>query len=88
MELQFLSKFNKDLDKIDDTHIKSKVIELIDEIESSETLSDLGNVKKLSGFKSAYRIKIGDYRIGFFFENNIVEFARIIHRKDIYKVFP
>lgn len=23
-----------------------------------------------------------------FVENNIVEFARVIHRKDIYRVFP
>lgn len=88
MELEFLAKFNKDLDKIDDAQIKIKVIDIIEEIELSEKLSDLVNVKKLSGFKIAYRIKLGDYRIGFFYENGIIEFARIIHRKDIYKVFP
>ncbi|WP_374754821.1 type II toxin-antitoxin system RelE family toxin [Dyadobacter psychrophilus] len=44
--------------------------------------------KKLKGFSNAYRIRIGDYRVGIFVENNIVELARIAHRKDIYKVFP
>ena len=88
MEIVFLAKFNKDLDRIEDTQIKMKIIEIIEEIEFSEKLSDLVNVKKLSGFKNANRIKLGDYRIGFFFEKDTIEFARIIHRKDIYKVFP
>ncbi len=38
--------------------------------------------------KFAYRIKIGDYRIGIFVESKVVEMARFVHRKDIYKVFP
>lgn len=88
MEIVFLAKFNKDLDRIEDAQIKMKVIDIIEEIEFSDKLSDLVNVKKLSGFKNAYRIKLGDYRIGFFFEKDTIEFARIIHRKDIYKVFP
>jgi mRNA interferase RelE/StbE len=88
MEVVFLAKFDKDLDKIQNSQIKMKVIDIIEEIIVSEKLSDLVNVKKLSGFKIAYRIKLGDYRIGFFFENGIIEFARIVHRKDIYKVFP
>lgn len=88
MEVVFLAKFNKDLDKISDSRIKTKVIELIEEIEISEKLTDLVNVKKLSGFKTAYRIKLGVYRIGFYFEKDTIEFARIVHRKDIYKIFP
>ncbi|MCX7737423.1 MAG: type II toxin-antitoxin system RelE/ParE family toxin [Candidatus Kapabacteria bacterium] len=88
MEVVFLAKFNKDLDKISDTQIKMQVIRIIEEIELAKKLSDLVNVKKLSGFKAAYRIKLGDYRIGFFFENDTIELARIVHRKDIYKVFP
>jgi mRNA interferase RelE/StbE len=88
MEIQFLDKFGKDLDNIHDIQIKDKVLKLIDKIECCNKLSELPNVKKLSGYRFSYRVKIGDYRIGFFFENNIVELARIIHRKDIYKVFP
>jgi mRNA interferase RelE/StbE len=51
-------------------------------------LSEIKNVKKLKGFSNAYRIRIGDYRIGVTFENNIVKFARVAHRKEIYKIFP
>jgi mRNA interferase RelE/StbE len=88
MKVEFLAKFSKDLDNIDNTIIRHKILKKIEEFESAKKISDLTNVKKLVGFKSAYRIKIGDYRLGFFFENEIGEFARIIHRKDIYKVFP
>lgn len=35
-----------------------------------------------------YRIRIGDYRIGIFVEGKTVEFARVVHRKDIYQQFP
>jgi mRNA interferase RelE/StbE len=88
MVVEFLAKFSKDLDKIKDGDIKQRIINIIEEIELSNKLSELSNTKKLVGFKSAYRIQFGDYRIGFFFENGIVELARIVHRKDIYKVFP
>ena len=88
MKVEFLAKFNKDLDKIDDKIIRQKILEIIEEIESVEKISGLSKLKKLSGFKSAYRIRIDDYRLGFFFENDVCELARIVHRKDIYKVFP
>ena len=37
---------------------------------------------------SAYRLRLGDYRVGIFLVEGVVEFARVVHRRDIYKVFP
>ncbi len=88
MKIEFLSKFSKDLDKILDISVLSSVEELILEIESAKNINELQNIKKLVGFKNVYRIKLGKYRIGFFYENGVIELARIVHRKDIYKVFP
>jgi mRNA interferase RelE/StbE len=88
MNVEFLKKFNKDLDKIDAKSILENIEEIIEFVENAEHLSEIPNVKKLTGYKNAYRIRMGDYRIGIFFENDTVEFARIVHRKDIYKVFP
>jgi mRNA interferase RelE/StbE len=88
MIVEFLARFSKDLDVIQDSNIKQKLIEVIEEIESIDKLSNLKNIKKLKGFKSAFRLKLGDYRIGFFFENQKIIFARIVHRKEIYKIFP
>ncbi len=51
-------------------------------------LGGLPNIKKLSGHVSAYRLRIGDYRVGFFIVDETVILDRVVHRKDIYKVFP
>ncbi len=88
MQLVILNKFYKDLDKIDDKKLASKIIQIIEDIENAGTLSDIKNLKKMQGFTICYRIKIGEYRIGLYIENNIVELARLAHRKDIYKLFP
>lgn len=88
MQVEFLSKFYKDLDCISLKSVKSKIIKLIHLVEASNNLNGLPNLKKLAGHKSAYRVRIGDYRIGFFYENQKIIFARIVHRKDIYNVFP
>jgi mRNA interferase RelE/StbE len=60
----------------------------IEELEQAENLSDLRGLKKLVGHSSAFRIRIGDYRLGFFFEKDGVLLGRIAHRKDIYSLFP
>jgi mRNA interferase RelE/StbE len=42
----------------------------------------------MSGHPEAYRIRIGDYRLGFYYTENQIEIARFLKRNDIYKVFP
>ena len=55
---------------------------------ASDSIADIPNIKKLSGFKYHYRVRIGDYRIGIMIINDEVLFERFLHRKDIYKRFP
>jgi mRNA interferase RelE/StbE len=88
MEVEFLHQFSKDLDKISLKTVKQNLLNIISALEDANAFSEIANTKKLKGHKSAYRIRIGDYRIGVFVEGQKVTFARIIHRKDIYKVFP
>lgn len=88
MRVVFLQKFDKDIDLINDDRIKQSLIDVIINVELAEKLSEINNLKKIKGDKTAYRIRVGNYRIGLFFENEIVMFARFVHRKDIYKVFP
>lgn len=88
MKTEFLKQFEKDLDKLLFQNIKNDIAAVIENAENAAKIADIKGLKKLSGYKFAYRIRIGDYRIGVFIEKNIVEFARIAHRKDIYKVFP
>ncbi len=88
MQVEFLSKFSKDIDGISKKSVKANLSKLIRALELEENLNNIPNLKKLSGHKSAYRVRIGDYRVGFFYESHKVILARIVHRKNIYKVFP
>lgn len=88
MKTTFLSRFSKDIDKIKDKNVRNKIADVIELVEQAQTIAELPNLKKIRGNTIAYRIRIGDYRIGLFIENSIVEVVRVFHRKDIYRVFP
>ena len=88
MQVIFLGKFSRDLDELTDTELKDSVKEVIREIESAPSLLNLSNVKKMKGFKNAFRIRIRDYRLGLYYENGVVEVARFLHRSKIYQAFP
>ncbi|MES1216520.1 MAG: type II toxin-antitoxin system RelE/ParE family toxin [Bacteroidota bacterium] len=88
MKVEFLRKFSKDLDDIKSKSVKQSVIRLVELMEAENSLDKIPNTKKLKGHKNAYRTRVGDYRLGFFFENSTILLARFLHRKDIYKIFP
>ncbi len=88
MKVEFLKRFSKDLDEIPAKSIKLALKRIIDLMENTDTLSKIPSTKKLQGHKTAYRTRVGDYRLGFFFENETIILARFVNRKDIYKLFP
>jgi mRNA interferase RelE/StbE len=89
MKIQFDKSFLKSLGKINDSKILKKVEKIILTCESSGKVSEIQNLKKLSGFSNYFRIKLGNYRIGFEMINkSTIRFIIITHRKDIYKRFP
>jgi mRNA interferase RelE/StbE len=88
MKVVFFKKFSKDLDKVRKPKDLKSIAEIIELVKSVESLEEVAGVKKLMGFDDAFRIRSGNYRIGVFLENGVVQFARVAHRKDIYKIFP
>ena len=44
----------------------------------------VGNIKRLKGGESAYRLRMGDYRVLFDVEGDAIMIRRIGNRKDIY----
>jgi len=88
MKVEFLKRFSKDIDEIPIKSIKLSLKRIIELMETTDSLSKIPNTKKLQGHKTAYRTRIGDYRLGFFFENETISLARFVNRKDIYKLFP
>ena len=88
MKVEFLKKFSKDLDDVRTRPVKQALIRVIELMEETDSLDKIPNTKKLKGHKSAFRIRVGDYRLGFFYENSTILLGRFVHRKDIYKIFP
>jgi mRNA interferase RelE/StbE len=80
--------FEKDTHKLKNDLVLVKIADCIENIQASEKVSDINGIKKLSGFKNFYRIKIRDYRIGLLIIGNTAQFIRCLHRKDIYRYFP
>ncbi|MGB5376345.1 type II toxin-antitoxin system RelE family toxin [Muriicola sp.] len=88
MKVIFLKSFLNDIRKVKDKRLKSKIRQIILKIEAAKSLEEIAGAKKMKGYSIAYRIRIGDYRIGLYKENDCVELARVLKRNDIYKVFP
>lgn len=88
MQVEFLFSFNNDLGKLSSAITRKSVKKLILKLEAAKTLSEIPHIKKLQGHPDAWRIRLGNYRVGFFFRNNSILLARIVDRKDIYNVFP
>lgn len=88
MTVEYLKQFSKDLLKIKDENMKDDLFNAIIALKKAETLNVLSDVKKLKGFQNAYRIRIGKYRLGFYFDGEVIELARFAKREVIYKLFP
>ena len=85
----FDRSFSKSIDKLDDSHVKEKLKNLIESMEKAKSISELTAIKPMKGHTGFYRIRIGDYRVGFELMNNDeILLILVAHRKDIYKRFP
>lgn len=89
MKTSYAASFIKDLRRLRGSPIYGRVKVLaFDTFPALDDLSNLPNLKKLKNADNAYRIRMGDYRIGFTLEGDTVMFKRVLHRKDIYRYFP
>jgi mRNA interferase RelE/StbE len=86
---QYLPSFIKDLKALKSTPVFASIQALVfEEIPNIPDFENIANVKKLKGYENAYRIRLGDYRIGVVFDGETVTFYRVIHRREFYRYFP
>ena len=89
MKIRVEKSFNKDIDKINDKKLLKKLRTFISTVENAEGIHEIPHTKKIIGYDSFYRIKIGDFRLGLeVISNKEVVLIRFLHRKDIYRYFP
>jgi len=81
--------FLKDLLKLP-SYYREQVEKLVfEKIPNLSNVSEIPNIKKMKGYQDYYRIRIGDYRVGYKIEKKgRVIFYRVKSRSDIYGVFP
>ena len=89
MKIRIEKSFDRDVDKIRDKKLLTKLRNLVSVIEEAQSIHNIPHGKKIQGYESFYRIKIGDYRLGVEeVSRQEVVLIRFLHRKDIYRYFP
>lgn len=75
MNVIFLENFSKDLDKLKDKKVRQAIKNAILKIENASSLEKVTGLKRLKGEKGAYRLRVGNYRIGLYIQGNTVELS-------------
>ena len=89
MIIEFDKSFEKSLNKIKNDILFKRIEKTIIGFEKANSLNNIPNIKKIIGFRNYYRLRIGEYRLGFEKVNDdTLRFIIIAYRKDIYKLFP
>jgi mRNA interferase RelE/StbE len=88
LEVKFTRKFLKELSSLPKAQ-RTKVEHFVfEEAPSHKSLTEIPKLEKLQGYKHFYKKRFGDFRVGMRFENDMLYFERVLHRKDIYRYFP
>lgn len=81
MRIEIRKSAIKDLQKINEP-FKSKLHE---KIISLKKFPDVSNIKKLTNFEPAYRMRVGDYRVLFDAVEDTIFIGRVLHRQESYE---
>lgn len=68
--------------------IQKRFAKVYDQMVDANYISDIKSIKKLTGFSTFYRVRIGHYRLGFEITDDGIQLLAIMHRKEIYRYFP
>ncbi|MEO1298826.1 MAG: type II toxin-antitoxin system RelE/ParE family toxin [Cyanobacteria bacterium J06636_16] len=89
MKYKIAKAFKKQVDKINDSRILTKIRVTVEQIGEASLLQDIPNLEPLKGFPHYYRIKFDyRYRIGIYYDGGDVEILKVGSREGFYKEFP
>ena len=81
MQIEIRKSAIKDLSSISEpfkTKLHNKILEL-------QNFPNISNIKKLTNFEPAYRLRVGDYRILFDVANETIIIGRVLHIQNSYE---
>jgi addiction module RelE/StbE family toxin len=92
MQLAYSRSFLKDIKRLRDPQLLSRIEDMVEELKQYADFSEILKtmpIKKLAGSVGYYRLRLNNYRLGFFIdEDNKIILLRFGHRKDFYEGFP
>ena len=88
MKVEYLKSFERDLRRVRDRSLLNRVKAVLNELEDSESLEALSNMKAMKGLSEYFRVRIGEYRLGLKRIDDGVRVIRFLSRSDIYRKFP
>ena len=80
MKIEIRKSAIKDLKNISEP-FKNKIHNKISELKD---FPNIQNIKKLTNFEPAYRLRVGNYRILFDLLDNTIIIGRVLHRQNSY----
>ena len=87
MEIIITKTFEKQLKSVS-KNIRESAIAVLEALEKTKNVTEIKDLKKLSGYTNYYRIRIGNYRMDLQIINPKIIVVIILHRGTIYKIFP
>lgn len=88
MEVEYTSAFARDLRKERGAQNRNRVERLLEELKAASAITNVRGAVRVTAPGHFYRVRLGDYRLGFALEGDRVVLLRFMHRRDIYRYFP
>jgi mRNA interferase RelE/StbE len=88
MIILYQKKFLKDLARVPLQQRKKIEHYVFNELPAFKSFKQVGGAEKMTGYPHYFKIRFGDYRLGFHFSHETLTLERILHRKEIYRYFP
>ncbi len=89
MIVVYTEDFYNCIDKIKDVATVERAFKTIQKLKSANSLREITNVKAIQDWHGFYRIRFGDFRIGFqLIDKNTIKLFTVDHRSKVYKHFP
>jgi len=63
MKFRIEKSFDRDVERINDKKLLKKLRAFISTTENVDTIREISHIKKIEGYKSYFRVKIGEYRL-------------------------
>lgn len=88
MKIEYEPSFLRDIEDLENRPLLLRIEKALKSVNAALNLSQISGVKKMKGYSSYCRIRVGDYRLGFRTEGETVIFVRCLDRARIYRIFP